>query len=219
MAIEKYFSHDAPYTSGARNASVILWTWLISIVHQVLEVHDRIYAHSDRRSLHFSTPTGFQVTERGLPCNPSTSSLFWNMTWDVSTVLTYLNNYNLKDNSISLRLLTLRTVMLLTLTCLSRSVDLAKLNLKSFRNTPEEGVFQSAALAKEPNKGRAVRDVYFPKFSMNPELCSAQSHLEKTWDLIGASHQLFIATFEPPFQLHHQQLQSGWRCYRGVRYW
>ena len=91
-------------------------------------------------------------------------------TWNVSTVLTYLNSHNLPDNSISLRLLTLRTVMLLALTRPSRSADLAKLNVKGFRNTPEGAVFQPAALAKQSNPGRAVKDFFFPKFPENPKL-------------------------------------------------
>ena len=87
-------------------------------------------------------------------------------------VLTYLNSHNLQVNSISLRLLTLRTVMLLALTQPSRLADLAKLNVKGFRNTPEEAVFQPVALAKQSNPGRAVKDFFFAKFPENFVLCS-----------------------------------------------
>ena len=48
----------------------------------------------------------------------------YSRTWDFSTVLTYPNDHNLQDNSISLRLLILLTVMLLALTRLLRLADL-----------------------------------------------------------------------------------------------
>ena len=63
--------------------------------------------------------------------------------------------------------------MLLALTRPSRSADLAKLNVKGFRNTPEGAVFQPAALAKQSNPGRAVKDSFqsFLK-TLNFVLCS-----------------------------------------------
>ena len=62
-------------------------------------------------------------------------------------MLTYLNEHKV-DESMSLKQLTLRTVMLLALTNPSRLADLVKLNLTSHRNTPKGAVFLSVALAK-----------------------------------------------------------------------
>ena len=76
-------------------------------------------------------------------------------TWDVNVQLTYLNGHEMAQN-ISLRQLTLRTIILLALTHPSWSTDLAKLNLTGsklnlagYKNTPEEAVFLPTALAKQ----------------------------------------------------------------------
>ena len=56
-------------------------------------------------------------------------------TWDVGTVLNYMGGNRL-DQNISLKQLSLRTVMLLLLSCPSCSADLAKLNLSGYRLSP-----------------------------------------------------------------------------------
>ena len=71
-------------------------------------------------------------------------------TWDVSVVLHHIGGHQL-DQSLSLKELSLRTVMLLALTRPSRSADISKLNLK---DTPEGAVFTPAALAKQSRPGR-----------------------------------------------------------------
>ena len=47
--------------------------------------------------------------------------------------------------------------MLLALTRPSRSVDLAKLDLRGYRNTPEGAVFTPFALAKQSRPGKEVK--------------------------------------------------------------
>ena len=121
-------------------------------------------------------------------------------TWDVSRVLSYLNGHKLEDSSLSLKDLTWRTVMLLALTRPSRSADLAKLSLTGFRNTPEGAVFLPAALAKQCNPGRAIKEFFFPRFAENIRLCPVHSltlYLEKTRELRGTADQLFIAIIKP----------------------
>ena len=66
-------------------------------------------------------------------------------TWDVSKVLAYLDG-QIIDENISLKLLSLRTVMLLALTRPSRAADLSKLSITGLRNSPEGAVFLPAAL-------------------------------------------------------------------------
>uniref|UniRef100_A0A1X7UKX7 Core-binding (CB) domain-containing protein n=1 Tax=Amphimedon queenslandica TaxID=400682 RepID=A0A1X7UKX7_AMPQE len=68
-------------------------------------------------------------------------------TWDVSVVLHRIGRLQ-PDQNLSLKELSLRTVMLLALTRPSRSTDILKLNLKGYRNTPEGAVFTPTALAK-----------------------------------------------------------------------
>ena len=121
-------------------------------------------------------------------------------TWDVAKVLSHLKGHNLEDSNLSLKCLTLRTVMLLALTCLSRSADLAKLSLKGLRNTPEGAVFLPAALAKQCSPGRIIKEFFFPRFAENTKLCPVHSlclYLERTRDLRGTADQLFIATIKP----------------------
>ena len=121
-------------------------------------------------------------------------------TWDVSRVLIYLGDHNLDDANLSLKLLTLRTVMLLALTRPSRSADLARLSLAGFRMTPEGAVFLPVALAKQSTQSRAIKEFFFPRFADNTKLCPVRSlslYLERTRQLRGSVDQLFIAIIKP----------------------
>lgn len=75
--------------------------------------------------------------------------------------------HNLEHTNVTLKLLTLQTAMLLTLTCPSRLADLARLSLAVFRMTPEGAVFLPVALAKQSNLGRAIKELFFPRFAEN----------------------------------------------------
>ena len=123
----------------------------------------------------------------------------YSATWDISMVLAYLDSQPLDDN-ISLKLLTLRTVMLLALTRPSRSADLTKLNLTGFRTTPEGAVFVPSALAKQSTANKPIKDFFFPRFTENVRLCPVHSlalYIERTKQLRGGNSQLFIATIKP----------------------
>ena len=120
-------------------------------------------------------------------------------TWDVSKVLTHLNSHNL-EGDVSLKLLTLRTVMLLALTRPSRSTDLAKLNLAGFRNSPEGAVFLPAALAKQSSANKTLKDFFFPRFTENVRLCPVHSlslYIERTKQIRGTATQLFVSLIKP----------------------
>ena len=120
-------------------------------------------------------------------------------TWDVNTVLLELGKHTLGQD-MSLRQLSLRTVMLLSLTRPSRSVDLAKLNLVGLRNTPEGAVFLPTALAKQSRPGKEFKEFLFPKFAENEKLCPVQSlslYMERTKALRGDATQLFISFIKP----------------------
>ena len=120
-------------------------------------------------------------------------------TWDVGIVLTYINGHKL-DQGITLKVLSLRTVMLLALTRPSRSADLAKLSLTGYRNTPEGAVFLPTALAKQSRPGRDIKDFFFPKFTENERLCPVHSlnlYIERTKALRGDNKQLFISLNKP----------------------
>ena len=78
-------------------------------------------------------------------------------TWDINTVLCYISGYCL-DQSLTLKLLSLRMVMLLALKRSSRSADFAKSSIKGYRNTPEGAVFIPTTLAKQSRPGRDIND-------------------------------------------------------------
>ena len=120
-------------------------------------------------------------------------------TWDVNQVLNLLQNDPL-DKGTSLKRLSQRTVMLLALTRPSRSVDLAKLDLRGYRNTPEGAVFTPFALAKQSRPGKEIREFFFPSFPENIKLCPVHSltmYIEKTRALRSDNNQLFVSTIKP----------------------
>ena len=120
-------------------------------------------------------------------------------TWDVQTVLNYLRS--LGDNaSLSLKLLTLKTVMLLALTRPSRSADLSQLDLSSRRYKPDGVEFLPKHLAKQSRRGRPIASFFFPSFSEEALLCPVQtlkSYESATGSLRGEESRLFIAIIKP----------------------
>ena len=84
--------------------------------------------------------------------------------WDVSTVISYLQSLGDND-SLNLRHLTLKTVMLLALTRPSRSADLAKLDIQWMSYQADSVTFRPAHLAKQS------RSSIFPLFKDDPFIC------------------------------------------------
>ena len=129
-------------------------------------------------------------------------------TWDVSTVLSYLNGHNLASCDLSLMKLTLRTMMLSALTHPSRSANLAQLDLTRFRSTPEGTVFLPTGLAKQSNPSRKVRVLSLPSpsFGENKKLCPVHSlslYTQRPKHLRGENAQIFIAMIK-----HHLPVSS-----------
>ena len=90
-------------------------------------------------------------------------------TWDVSRVLTHLSSQRV-DKDVSLKVLTLKTVMLLALTRPSRSVDLARLDISGCRQSPEGFCFLPVTLAKQARQGKKLAEFFFPAFNADPSL-------------------------------------------------
>uniref|UniRef100_A0A1X7TV13 Uncharacterized protein n=1 Tax=Amphimedon queenslandica TaxID=400682 RepID=A0A1X7TV13_AMPQE len=95
-------------------------------------------------------------------------------TWDVGLVLRYISS-DILDDKMSLKRLSLRTVMLLALTCPSHSADLSNLSLKGYRNTPEGAVFIPTALAKQCKPGKSFKEFFFAKLNGDEALCPVKS--------------------------------------------
>ena len=89
------------------------------------------------------------------PSQPRYSSF-----WDVGAVISYLRNLGGND-SLNLRHLTLKTVMLLPLTRPSRSADLAKLDIQWMSYQADGVTFQPAHLAKQSRSSKHLADFSF----------------------------------------------------------
>jgi len=98
----------------------------------------------------------------------------YSATWDVEIVLKYIISLG-PNNNLSLKNLTLKTVMLLALTRPTRSVDLKLLDVDLCRWTPEGVSFIPSGLTKQAKAGRRVSDYFFPKFSENTLICPVDS--------------------------------------------
>ena len=94
-------------------------------------------------------------------------------TWDVAGVMNFLVSQGPSDN-LTLRHLSWKLAMLLALIRLSRSADLAKLDLRFRRVTPEGVVFQEAGLAKQSRAGKPRAEFFFPAFE--DPVCAPRGH-------------------------------------------
>ena len=132
-------------------------------------------------------------------------------TWDVTKVLALLGAQDVNDRS-SLKILSLRTVMLLALTRPSWSADLSKLDLKGYRNTQEGAVFYPSGLAKQSRPGRDLKGFFFSWFSENVMLCpvfSLELYCEQRSPLEGTLHSYLYLSSSLSTLSPHQQCHGG----------
>ncbi len=108
-------------------------------------------------------------------------------TWNVQTVLDHITSMG-SNNGLSLKELTLKTVMLLSLTRPSRSADLAQLEVGAMHSHLEGASFTPTHLSKQFQQGRLLQDFFFPSFKQNLLLCpvtTPQAYLERTKNCRG----------------------------------
>ena len=98
----------------------------------------------------------------------------YEVTWDVTKVLNYIDSLGESD-SLSLQVLTWKLAMILALTRPSRSADLVRLDLRYRRHTPEGVVFQEPGYAKQSRQGKPRAEFSFPAFPSNSRLCPQQT--------------------------------------------
>jgi len=90
--------------------------------------------------------------------------------WDVGVVLKYLKGLG-ENDKLSLRLLTLKSVMLLALTRPARSVDLSKLDITA-RSFSGEGVtFKAQHLSKQSRASKPLADFFYPRYPEDQTIC------------------------------------------------
>lgn len=125
----------------------------------------------------------------------------YTVTWDINIVLKYLEN--LGDNqALSLKILTLKTAMLLALTRPSRSADLHSLDTQLIRSNPEGISFRPSKPPKQTKAAKIGQEFFFPKYEENQSICPVRTlnhYLSRTETLRERSDksQLFISFIKP----------------------
>ena len=83
--------------------------------------------------------------------------------WDVGVVLKYLKGLGTND-TLSLRLLTIKSVMLMALTRPARSVDLSKLDIGAHLFSQAGVTFKALPLSKQSRASKPLADFFYPKY-------------------------------------------------------
>ena len=90
--------------------------------------------------------------------------------WDIGVVLRYLKQLG-NNNPLSLRLLTIKSVMLLALARRSRSMDLSKLDIHYCTYTPGDLTFKAQHLSKQSRPSKSLIDFFYPRFPDDTDVC------------------------------------------------
>ena len=90
--------------------------------------------------------------------------------WDVGVVLRYLKGLGTND-TLTLRMLTIKSVMLMALTRPARSVDLSKLDIGA-RSFSQAGVtFKALHLSKQSRVSKPLADFFYPRYTEDQTIC------------------------------------------------
>jgi len=90
--------------------------------------------------------------------------------WDVGAVLRYIQKWGAND-SISLRQLTLKLVMLMALTRPARSVDLSKLDISNRFFIVSGVLFKPQNLSKQCRPSKPLADFFYPRYTDDETIC------------------------------------------------
>ena len=94
--------------------------------------------------------------------------------WKVDQVLSMFKK-NEDSASLSLQGLTIKTAMLLALTCPCRGADLAELDFNNRSYVLEEVMFQPSHLSKQSRPSHHNISFFFPKFEEDKCLCPVEA--------------------------------------------
>ena len=137
-------------------------------------------------------------------------------TWDVSKVTSYISS--LDDNaSLSLKVLSLKLVMLLAVTRPSRSSDLSSLDLSCLKSLPDGIQFYPSELAKQSRPSKSVASFVFPAFPSDKKLCpnaTLQSYMSRTESYRGTGpnrKSKLLLSYIKPYN-HHLLLDGLCPC-------
>ena len=102
--------------------------------------------------------------------------------------------------SLSLKLLTYKLVMLMSLARPSHSADLASLCIDHCHYKPEGVVFVPSVLTRQSRQGKPLTEYFFASFTDNKELCPVETlrqYQKVTASLRKESTHLFVAIVKP----------------------
>ena len=119
-------------------------------------------------------------------------------TWDVSLVLSYLKSISV-DFDVSLKMLTLKLVLLIALVLAGRSQSLHLLTIEGMRKESSKYILRYVAPLKQSKAGRSLPVVELKEFTPDRRICVytiLTSYLEKTKSLRGNNMRLFISFFQ-----------------------
>lgn len=120
-------------------------------------------------------------------------------TWDVSCVLSYLRRLS-PISQLSLKMLTLKLIMLIALTLASRSQSLHLLSIKDMRKGFSSFILYYSGLLKQSKSGRNNPVVELRAFPPDRRLCVVfvlKEYLKRTENLRGTNTCLFISYVKP----------------------
>lgn len=120
-------------------------------------------------------------------------------TWDVSKVLCYLKTLSPEEN-LSLKLLTYKLVMLISLTQASRSQSIAILSIENMKKDEKSFVLYYSGLLKQCRKGKVNPVVQLYKYSVDSDICvykTLEEYLKRTQSLRGTETRLILSYIKP----------------------
>ena len=94
--------------------------------------------------------------------------------WDVGSVLCFIKQLG-KNNTLSLKWMSIKTAMFMVLTRPSRSADLSKLDIRSRTYTSKGAIFQPIHLEKQSRSEKPVKEFFFPYYAMDKLLCPVKA--------------------------------------------
>lgn len=123
----------------------------------------------------------------------------YNFVWDVNIVLQFLGNFS-PNEDISLKILTLKCVMLLALSSMQRVQTLHAINVGDITFTKEFVSIAFYKLLKQSRPNNYKFQIVLKFYAQHSAICPAltlQNYIDRTKDLRGTSKQLFISVQKP----------------------
>jgi len=121
-------------------------------------------------------------------------------TWDVSAVLNHIAHLG-NNRDLSLKQLSFKLLMLMSLTSASRVSELQALDLRFCRYTTDGVVFKLASLTKKCQAGASLKERYFASFVDNDKLCVVQCL--KQYEAVTNQFRTIVPEKAAPLFLSH----------------